>query len=154
MSERPKDIVKDVNKFTESIVDMKAEFYVLKWFVMEEIYNINIRLDCVRAECDHMESKNDMGAKLQTKSEIIKAEKFSNTANLSYARHKTNSNQNLTDHFQSRITKVYFPENIPFSTKTLLILLMSVFFSKKSAFYVKNSTFTQSKGMGALFKIF
>ena len=36
-------------------------------------------------------------------------------------------------------------ENIPFSTKTSLILLMSAFFCKKSAFFGKINTFTQSK---------
>lgn len=101
ISEKPNDIVKDVNKVAESIVDMKAEFYVLKWLVVEEICNINIRLDCVRVECNHTECKNDMGVKLQTKTEIIKAEKFSDTVILSYTGHETNSNQNLTDHFQS-----------------------------------------------------
>ena len=35
-------------------------------------------------------------------------------------------------------------ENIPFSTKVLLILLISAFFGKISVFFGQNSTFTQS----------
>ena len=41
-------------------------------------------------------------------------------------------------------THVYVAlENIPISTKTLLILLMSAFFCKNSAFFGENGTFTQ-----------
>ena len=45
-------------------------------------------------------------------------------------------------------------ENITFSTKALLILLMSVFFLQKSAFFGKNSTFSQSNSLRAVFEIF
>ena len=45
-------------------------------------------------------------------------------------------------------------ENIPFSTKTPFIFLMSTFFCKKSAFFVKNSTFPQSISMKAVLEIF
>ena len=45
-------------------------------------------------------------------------------------------------------------ENIPFSTKTLLILLMSTFFCKRSLFFGKNSTFTQSNSARAVLGIF
>ena len=44
-------------------------------------------------------------------------------------------------------------ENIPLSTKALLIWLMSAFFSKKSAlffFFLKINTFTQSNGVRAV----
>ena len=44
-------------------------------------------------------------------------------------------------------------ENIPFGTKTLLILLISTFFCKKSAFFGKNSTFTQSNIVRAVLEI-
>ena len=44
--------------------------------------------------------------------------------------------------------------NIPFSTKTFLIFLMSGVFCKKSAFFEKNSTFTQSISMRAVSEIF
>ena len=37
-----------------------------------------------------------------------------------------------------------------FSTKAFLILLMSAFSCKKSAFFRKNSTFTQSKSVRAV----
>ena len=45
-------------------------------------------------------------------------------------------------------------ENIPFSTKTLLILLISAFFVKNWAFFCKNSTFSQSNSVGAVLDIF
>ena len=41
-----------------------------------------------------------------------------------------------------------------FNTKTPLILLMQHFVCKKSAFYGKNSTFTQINSMAAMFEIF
>ena len=45
-------------------------------------------------------------------------------------------------------------ENIPFSTKAFLILLMSAIFWKKSAFFFsffwKSNTFTQSNGLRAV----
>ena len=44
-------------------------------------------------------------------------------------------------------------ENILFSTKALLILLMSAFLCKKS-FVGKNSTFTQSNNVRAMLEIF
>ena len=47
----------------------------------------------------------------------------------------------------------YFNE-IPFSTKALLILLMSAFFCKKPAFFGKNSIFTQSNSVRAVLDIF
>ena len=47
-----------------------------------------------------------------------------------------------------------FLENKPLSTKTFLILLMSAIFSKKSAFFVENSTFTQSNSVRAVLEIF
>ena len=45
-------------------------------------------------------------------------------------------------------------ENINFSTKTPLILLISVFFCKKSIFFVTNGTVTQSNSMRAVLDIF
>ena len=45
-------------------------------------------------------------------------------------------------------------ENMPFSTKAPLILLMPEFFDKKSAFFGKNSTFTQSNSVRAVLQIF
>ena len=45
-------------------------------------------------------------------------------------------------------------ETISFSTKALLILLMSVFFCKKSTFFGKNSTFTKSNSVRAVLEIF
>ena len=45
-------------------------------------------------------------------------------------------------------------ENNPFGTKILLILLMSVSFCKKSAFFSKNTTFTQSNIERAALEIF
>ena len=45
-------------------------------------------------------------------------------------------------------------ENIPFSTKVLLILLMSVYFCKKSVFSGNNSTYTQSNIVRAVLEIF
>ena len=44
-------------------------------------------------------------------------------------------------------------ENIPFSAKALLILLMSVFFCKKSAFFGKNGTLTQGNSLRAVLEI-
>ena len=41
-------------------------------------------------------------------------------------------------------------EDIPFSNKAHLILLMSPFFRKKSSFFGKNSTFTQSSSVRAV----
>ena len=41
-------------------------------------------------------------------------------------------------------------ENIPFSTKLLLILLMPAFFCEQSAFLDKNSTFTQGNSVRAM----
>ena len=52
-------------------------------------------------------------------------------------------------------TKKYFlSDNRPFSTKALLILLMSEFFCKKLAFFSKDSTFTLSNSVRAVFEIF
>ena len=52
-------------------------------------------------------------------------------------------------------TKKYVvSENRPFSTKALLILLMSGFFCKKSAFFGKDSTFTLSNSVRAVLEIF
>ena len=45
-------------------------------------------------------------------------------------------------------------ENIPFSAKAFLILLMSAFFFKKSVFFGKNSIFTQSNSVRAVLMIF
>ena len=45
-------------------------------------------------------------------------------------------------------------EIIPFSTKAPLILLTSAFFCEKSAFFGKNSTFTQSNNVTAVLEIF
>ena len=46
-------------------------------------------------------------------------------------------------------------ENIPLSTKTLLLLLMpAFFFDKKTAFSAKNSTFTQRNNVRAVLEIF
>ena len=45
-------------------------------------------------------------------------------------------------------------ENISFSIKALLILLMSALFSNKSAFFGKNSTFTERNSVKAVLEIF
>ena len=45
-------------------------------------------------------------------------------------------------------------ENILFSTKALLILLMSVFFCKKSVLSGQYSTFTQSNSVRAILEMF
>ena len=45
-------------------------------------------------------------------------------------------------------------ENIPFRTKAPLLLLISASFCKKSAFFGKNSTFTQSNNVTAALEIF
>ena len=45
-------------------------------------------------------------------------------------------------------------ENVPFTTKTPLILLMSAFILQKIAFLVKSSTFTQSNSIRAVLEIF
>ena len=45
-------------------------------------------------------------------------------------------------------------ENITFSTKTLLILLIPAFFVKNWAFFCKTSTFSQSNSVGAVLDIF
>ena len=45
-------------------------------------------------------------------------------------------------------------ENIPLGTKALLILLMLAFFCKKSAFFGKNSTFTQLSSVTTVLEIF
>ena len=46
-------------------------------------------------------------------------------------------------------------ENLPFSTKALLILLMLAFlFLQKSAFFDRNSPFTQSNSVRAVLEIF
>ena len=47
------------------------------------------------------------------------------------------------------------PENIRFSTKTLLILLMTTFFfAKNQRFFGKSNTFTQSNSVAAVLEIF
>ena len=43
---------------------------------------------------------------------------------------------------------------MPFSTKILLILLMSVFFCKQSVFFGNNSTYIQSNIVKAVLEIF
>ena len=45
-------------------------------------------------------------------------------------------------------------ENIPFSTKAVLILLMSAVFLQKIAFFGENSIFTQSNIVRAVLEIF
>ena len=45
-------------------------------------------------------------------------------------------------------------ENVHSSTKTPIILLISAFFLQKSAFFGKNSTFTQSNSMRVVLEIF
>ena len=45
-------------------------------------------------------------------------------------------------------------ENIPYSTKGLLIVLMLAFFVKKSVFFGKTSTFTQSNIVRAILENF
>ena len=45
-------------------------------------------------------------------------------------------------------------ENIPFSIKALLILLMSAFFCKKISVFSENCTFTQSNSVRAALEIF
>ena len=45
-------------------------------------------------------------------------------------------------------------ENVPFTTKTPLILLMSAFILQKIAFLVKSNTFTQSNSIRAVLEIF
>ena len=45
-------------------------------------------------------------------------------------------------------------ENTPISTKAPLILLISALFCKKSAFFGKNNTFTQTNSMRAVLEIF
>ena len=45
-------------------------------------------------------------------------------------------------------------ENIPFSTKNPLILMISIFFAKNQQLLVKNSTFTQNNGMRAVLEVF
>ena len=49
---------------------------------------------------------------------------------------------------------ICFSGNIPFTSKTLLILLMSAFFYKKSAFSGKRCTFTQIYSMRAVLEMF
>ena len=80
---------------------MKAEFYALKSFVMDEIYNINRSIDRVRTECDHSQCKKDMGVELQTKNKIIKTllENYNNITNLSYKRQETHGNQVVNDEY-------------------------------------------------------
>ena len=45
-------------------------------------------------------------------------------------------------------------EYIPFSTKALLILLMSAIFAKNQRFFGQNSTFTQSNSVSDVLEIF
>ena len=52
-----------------------------------------------------------------------------------------------------RTNKYLVSENIPFSTKVLLILLMLAFFCNKLAFFGQNSTFTQSYSVRVTFEI-
>ena len=52
-----------------------------------------------------------------------------------------------------RTDKYLVSENIPFSTKVLLILLMLAFFCNKLAFFGQNSTFTQSYSVRVAFEI-
>ena len=49
----------------------------------------------------------------------------------------------------SKYTYVFL-ENVPFSIKTFLILLMSAFFAKNQHFFGKNSIFTQSNSVKAV----
>ena len=44
--------------------------------------------------------------------------------------------------------------SIPFSTKALLILMISAFFDNKSEFFGKNSAFTQSNSVRVVLEIF
>ena len=56
--------------------------------------------------------------------------------------------------FGTYVKKHLFSENIPFGTKAVLILLMSAFFAKKSAFFRKNRTFTQSNSVKDILVVF
>ena len=51
---------------------------------------------------------------------------------------------NLEFDTEARTHTYLVSENMPFSTKVLLILLMLTSFCKKSTFFGKNSTFTQN----------
>ena len=53
-----------------------------------------------------------------------------------------------------KYTHYLISENIAFSVKAFLILLMSAFFCKKSEFFGKNGTFTQINSVRAVLKIF
>ena len=60
-----------------------------------------------------------------------------------------------TSNLARKYTRTYVvSENIPFSIKALLILLMSAFFFKKAAFSSQNSTFTQSNSVRVVPEIF
>ena len=59
-----------------------------------------------------------------------------------------------TSNLARKYTHMNEVSDIPFSTKVVLILLMSAFFCKKSAFFGKNSTFTQSNIVRAILEIF
>ena len=61
--------------------------------------------------------------------------------------------QKLANCYASTHTNVGL-ENIPFSTKALLILLRSAFFCKNAAFFGKNSTFSQSNNVRAVLEVF
>ena len=80
---------------------------------------------------------------------------------------KINPKNTQVRHFNSKFKVFWFrkniafrantyvaSENIPFSSKALLILLVSAFFCKKLAFSGQNSTFTQSNSVRAVFEIF
>ena len=74
----------------------------------------------------------------------------------------THFNPNLVGLFRSLKLEIWYvsthtyivSENIPFSTKALLILMMLAFLCKKSAFFGKNSTLTQNNSSRAVFEIF
>ena len=61
-----------------------------------------------------------------------------------------------TSNLARKYTHTYYAvlENIAFSTKPLLIFLMSAFFAKKSAFFGKNNAFTQINILRAMSEIF
>ena len=59
-----------------------------------------------------------------------------------------------TSNFARKYTHICRSQNMLFSTKTLLILLLSAFIANSQAFFGQTSSFTQRNNMRSMLEIF
>ena len=85
---------------------------------------------------------------------INKCETFTHTPSLKLFINSFNTINSITIKSFNESRNNYVLVNIPFSTKALLILLMSAFFLQKISFFGQNDTFTQSTSVRAVLEIF